>query len=57
MTPTMTDAKRRVEVRLSDGRTAWLIYMPSRTSTAKAKVVLANGKYLSVPADCVEVVE
>lgn len=62
MTPTFTDAKNRVPVRLSDGRTARLLYLPGGHSArvsagARARVLLPSGAVLSVDPASLEVAE
>lgn len=59
---TFTHAKNRAEVILPDGRTAWLHSLPStrpgaRTKGARARVVLASGKYLSVAPEALRLAE
>lgn len=53
MTPSYADAKNRRPVRLPDGRTARLIYLPGGASArvsvgARARVLLPSGAVLSV---------
>lgn len=59
VTPTAHDASRRRVVRLDDGRTGILIYVPTPNSTrsggAKAKVCLRPGVVVSVPPETLTV--
>lgn len=58
MTPTTAHAKQRSEVRLADGRRAWLLYIPGRQrhTRGKATVVFATGAYMNVAVEDLEVV-
>ena len=61
MTPTHADAKARATVRLRSGRLAELRFVPGtgprRKSGDRARVVLPDGAWLSVPVDELEVVQ
>ncbi len=62
MTVTTTDAKARRVVRLPDGRTAVLLFVPPRQGShhrggAKAKVALHALAIISVPVDQLELVD
>lgn len=53
----VTDAMQRAPVRLPDGRTARLLFVPGRTATrhgARARVILPSGAVLAFPIDDLE---
>jgi hypothetical protein len=61
MTPTVDDAAARSVVRLPDGRTGRLLWIPApgrtrRSKGLKARVMLREDVVLSVPVDQLQVV-